>query len=433
MEDEYYEVDLRDYLHVLWQEKWVVIATFIAAVVAALGVSYSLPKKYQTEIGLLILPPLSKEVGGEITGTVFSPQTYKSLALANDLIQAAIDAVYPKRERPSLEAVKGGIRVEVEQTTAKDFPGRFPLHLRVTFTGTDPVKLKELAETWAKEFKARNAELFMSRTAQSYDYIKQNFDQVDRELRAKEEERKAYEQEHPLEILQSEVGNLRVIYAKYLTESADRKQALAQARARLEALRSALSQEPQVIVLQRGLSRESLTEFLSQRLSPEELGALPDIRIEDQVLNSAYIILRTEVAQAQAEVNALEGELTFLEAELERVLETLQEKQTELIEVENTLARMDREIQVLTNSYQSLAAKLQEARIAQAETSEPIRVVETPVVPNRPIGPNKKMNVVVAGVLGLFLGILLAFFIHYIQMEPYSSEDTHDKEAKEVP
>ena len=432
MEAEYQEVDLREYLRVLWQEKWVVIVTFIAAVAAALGVSHSLPKKYQTEIGLLILPPLSTEVGGEITGTVFSPQTYKSLALANDLIQATIDAVYPKGERPSLEAVKGGIKVEVEQTTAKDFPGRFPLHLRVTFTGTDPVKLKEMAEVWAEEFKSRNAELFMSRTAQSYDYIKQNFDQVDRELRAKEEERKTYEQEHPLEILQNEVKKLREIYAKYLTKLADRKQELAQARARLEALRTALSQEPEVIVLQRGLSRESLAEFLSQRLTREELEALPEIKIEDEVLNGTYITLRTEVARAQAEVSALEDEVTFLEAELKRVSEMLQEKQRELIEVEATLARINREIQVLTDSYQRLSAKLQEARIAQAETSEPIRVVEAPVVPSRPIGPNKKMNVAIAGVLGIFLGILLAFFIHYIHTVPPPSEHTHDEEAKEI-
>jgi uncharacterized membrane protein YheB (UPF0754 family) len=31
------------------------------------------------------------------------------------------------------------------------------------------------------------------------------------------------------------------------------------------------------------------------------------------------------------------------------------------------------------------------------------------------IGPNRKMSVAVAGVLGLFVGVLLAFFIHYVK------------------
>jgi len=30
------------------------------------------------------------------------------------------------------------------------------------------------------------------------------------------------------------------------------------------------------------------------------------------------------------------------------------------------------------------------------------------------IGPNRKMSLAIAGVLGLFLGVLLAFFIHYL-------------------
>ena len=39
------------------------------------------------------------------------------------------------------------------------------------------------------------------------------------------------------------------------------------------------------------------------------------------------------------------------------------------------------------------------------------------------VGPNRKMSVAVAGVLGLFLGVLLAFFIHYVI-------NARDKDAK---
>jgi len=39
------------------------------------------------------------------------------------------------------------------------------------------------------------------------------------------------------------------------------------------------------------------------------------------------------------------------------------------------------------------------------------------------IGPNRKMSLAVAGVLGLFIGVLLAFFVHYLI-------DARDKKAK---
>ena len=142
-----YEVNLRDYFHVLWKQKWIVIVTFLVAVATALGISYSLPKTYQTETSLLILPPLATEVGGEVTGTVFSPETYKRLALSGDLLEEVIDDVYSDGGGTSASTLRNRMKVEVEQSTAKDFPGRFPLHSRVTLPVTDPEELPLLAAT----------------------------------------------------------------------------------------------------------------------------------------------------------------------------------------------------------------------------------------------------------------------------------------------
>jgi len=41
-----------------------------------------------------------------------------------------------------------------------------------------------------------------------------------------------------------------------------------------------------------------------------------------------------------------------------------------------------------------------------------LETLGTPVVSK--IGPNREMSLAVAGVLGLFCGVLLAFFIHYL-------------------
>ena len=197
------------------------------------------------------------------------------------------------------------------------------------------------------------------------------------------------------------------------------------------ALETALSQEPAYFTLERGIPTSALGEFLSEGISPRQLAALPEVKISEQVLNSTYVKLQAKLAQVQSTVKGLEEEVSYLETELQTVLSTLQERQAQLVEAQTELDRLDREIQVLRNSYTTLAAKLQEARIAQAETAEPIRVVEAPVVPTRPIGPNKKMNVAVAGVLGLFLGVLLAFFAHYLEGAP-PSQPTHGPAANEV-
>lgn len=111
---EEYEVSLADYLTVLWKEKWVVIITFLVAVATALAVSYSLPKQYQVETALLILPPLAQDVGGQVTDTVYSPETYRRLALAGDLLQEVIQKVYPQGTSLTAAALRGSTKVEVE-------------------------------------------------------------------------------------------------------------------------------------------------------------------------------------------------------------------------------------------------------------------------------------------------------------------------------
>lgn len=60
--------------------------------------------------------------------------------------------------------------------------------------------------------------------------------------------------------------------------------------------------------------------------------------------------------------------------------------------------------------------------LSQAELSdllgtdwEPLGVISPPAASTAPIGPNWMMNLAVAGVLGLFVGVLVAFFVHYMQ------------------
>jgi len=309
-----YEVNLRDYFHVLWKQKWIVIVTFLVAVATALGISYSSPKTYQTETSLLILPPLATEVGGEVTGTVFSPETYKRLALSGDLLEEVIDDVYSDGGGTSASTLRNRMKVEVEQSTAKDFPGRFPLHLRVTLTGADPEELPLLAETWARHFIERNTQLFLSRTAQSYDYVKENFDEVEQNLLAKEEERKLYQQANPEPVIQAEVTALQRVYESYSSELANKRQQLANAETRLSALRDALAQEPEYFTLERGLSREALWNFLAAEVSQEELASLPALNVQEQVLNSTYVSIRRDIAATDAEVQGLRGEVAYLES-----------------------------------------------------------------------------------------------------------------------
>ncbi len=422
-----YEVDLRDYLRVVWEGKWIILITFLVAVGTALALSYSAPKRYQAETSLLILPPLSQEVGGTVGGTVFSPETYKRLALAGDLLQTVIDKVYPNGGGLSPASLQSSMNVAIEQSTAKEFPGRFPLYLRVTFTGTNPQLLQKLAQAWAQTFTEKNAELFLSRAAQSYDYIKQNFDSVAQELAAKEKEKATYQQQNPLPVAQAKAVALQGVYKSDLDRLPQIQQQLVQAEARLSSLQTSLAQEPKFFTINRGLSNDALWTFLSTSgLTDKKLSALPSLAIQDQELNTTYIALHKEISDTKADIASLKQEAAFLKTESDKVRGQLADAEARVTTIQTTIDQFDREIKVLQATYDDLAAKLQDAKVARAGTAGPIKIIEQPILPTRAISPNKKMNVAVAGVLGLFIGVLLAFFAHFLQSD-------NDDEKKKPP
>ena len=411
-----YEVDLRDYLRVLWEGKWIILITFLVAVGTALALSSTAPRRYQAETSLLILPPLSQEVGGTVGGTVFSPETYQRLACAGDLLQTVIAKVYPNGGGPSPAGLRSSMNVTIAQSTAQNFPGRFPLYMRVTFTGTDPQLLQKLAQVWAQTFTAKNTQLFLSRIAQSYDYIKQNFDDVAKALATKEQALAAYQQQNPLPVAQAEAASLQSVYKADLDAAPQIQQQLIQAEAQLSALQASLAQEPEFFTISRGLSNDALWAFLSASgLTDKKLAALPGLTIQDQVLNTTYVALHKEISDTKANIAVLQQRAAFLKTEVDRVRGQLATAEARITTIQMAIDQFNRGIKVLQATYDGLAAKLQDAKVARAETAEPIKIIEQPILPTQAISPNKKMNVAVAGVLGLFIGILLAFFAHFLQ------------------
>ncbi len=234
----------------------------------------------------------------------------------------------------------------------------------------------------------------------------------------KEKEKATYQQNNPLSVVQAEADALQGVYKSDLGNLPQVKQQLTSTEARLSALQQALAHEPEFFTVNRGLSNDALWTFLSASgLTPKKLATLPDLTIHDQVLNSTYVALRGKISNTEADIAALKQEATYLDAEAGTVHARLIEDAARITEIQSAVDQFDREIKVLQTTYDDLAAKLQDAKVARAGTAGPIKIIEQPVLPTNAISPNKKMNVAVAGVLGLFVGVLFAFFAHFLYGE----------------
>ena len=107
-------------------------------------------------------------------------------------------------------------------------------------------------------------------------------------------------------------------------------------------------------------------------------------------------------------------EILELDASIAEISGDLADKRQQIDTAEASLQEMDRRIGLLESSYAYLSEKLQEARIALAESPDPIRVIDEPLIPTLPIAPKNMKNIAIAGFLGLIVGTLFAFFVDYL-------------------
>jgi len=67
--------------------------------------------------------------------------------------------------------------------------------------------------------------------------------------------------------------------------------------------------------------------------------------------------------------------------------------------------------------------KYQEARINEVMELGDIRIIDKALAPDVPIKPNQKLNLAIGGVLGVMLGVMLVFFMEYLDNTIKTADD----------
>jgi uncharacterized protein involved in exopolysaccharide biosynthesis len=112
-------------------------------------------------------------------------------------------------------------------------------------------------------------------------------------------------------------------------------------------------------------------------------------------------------------VRALQSKATEINArltELEPEILALQERYEQ---ASNEANRLSRARDLAQETYLTLARKLEEARIGAQEANGTLYLASYAAVPARPVAPRRLFNTAVAGMLGLMIGVLLAFAIEF--------------------
>jgi uncharacterized protein involved in exopolysaccharide biosynthesis len=78
-------------------------------------------------------------------------------------------------------------------------------------------------------------------------------------------------------------------------------------------------------------------------------------------------------------------------------------------------ARLMRALKIQETLHAMLASQYEQAQLAEARDTPTVQVLDRAKPPTRKIRPSIRLNMMVAGAVALFLGILLAFFLEYLE------------------
>jgi tyrosine-protein kinase Etk/Wzc len=151
---------------------------------------------------------------------------------------------------------------------------------------------------------------------------------------------------------------------------------------------------------------------------------LADLEIRRAMMGKRFTERHQSILMLDSEIRGIKGKLV---EEVEPTVRALKEQESVLAnlvsryetglksipETEVALAGLLRNSLVNEDLYSRLLQRHEEARIVEASEIGGAAVIDPAIAPRTPVRPTTKRNTVLGGILGLAVGIALAFFLEY--------------------
>lgn len=447
MEEE--EVELGDYLGVLWRRRYLVVLVTLACALAAFAVSKVMPEVYQATATLVLLPP---RFSTELRAAPLSVEAYQSMAKSDYIVDKV------RRELARKNIIRPGEEIGTVLTARARAGSNQPL-IDLVVEADSPQKAEAIANTWAEVFVAESSTLIgrvkkgsleliekeypaaRQRLMEAEARLKETEDSYDRQIKAAEDAWDAkitdFRAEWKIESLKKQLASYEQELIGSIEKLHQAQMDIKRTKDTLEELRKEIKGHPQFITLSRSISDDALWDRAVDGLSSEAAKQLETLRLKSEQLNPVYHSLLQRLADTQVAYEALLPQEKYLQEQIaarrkevegltrlilskELELEKLKrEKETALAllrrERDFRVSELKREVESLRGTYSTLAQKYEVARLAKAEEDPDVKVWGYAVAPKSPIRTRTMLNTAVALVTGLMLSVMLAFLLEYLQ------------------
>ncbi len=196
--------------------------------------------------------------------------------------------------------------------------------------------------------------------------------------------------------------------------------------AQLKSAKEQLNNTSKKLVTKKSILEDSLLSDMIKESSNSTTKDIADIEMENEEINPAYITLIESINEYEIDLNKVKQEKENITYSYKKIKEILSDKidivkqdveslQVELAEKEHQEKLILRNVNLAQSIYDSFLEKYEATRVAEStEIGESsINIVSKAITPEKPVAPNKKLNLAIAGVLGVMIGVFVVFFRQY--------------------
>ena len=372
------EIDLLDYLSVLFEKRWLLIRNLLIGCVVAALISIVLPRKY-TSVATILPPGDSQrwDFQNSLSELSISPFLMPSISSTSDLFVEILQS------RTVGEAVlkRTYSCKEKKQTLLKIYKSKsIEQSLSLLKRSTTTVASEQGIITIKVEMPARQLAADVANA-----YVEE-LDRVNKEKNI------------------SQAKNSRLYIEEQLQQTGDKLKEASQNLADFQETNKAISIEEQTKT-----TIEYAGELKGQILAKQiELGTLRMTMKED---NPRIIMVEREIEEMQTRYNEIQyGKDESLQDQKEFYIPI-----AELPEVGRQLAELIREVKVQETVWELLNQQYYQAKIQEARDTPTVQQLDYAETPEYRSSPKRKLIVIVGGLLGLVFSVFWIFGAEYMR------------------
>jgi polysaccharide chain length determinant protein (PEP-CTERM system associated) len=475
------------FLNLFWRHRWLVIAPLVLCILVALIVSSSLADRFQSDMLIQIIPQRVPDSYVRSTVTIRTEdrldvvsQQVTSRTQLEQMIRE-FDLFPRERARLPMETVVDAMRANISVELVRSARNEPVDAFHVKFTYGDPDVATKVTQRLGTLYIDRNFRDRGALAQATNEFMKVQLQESAARLQEQEAKVARFREQHAGRLPYQLESNMQAIQgaasqrqALVTSTASDRDRKIMLERLYNDALANPASTHVTTpppmtadptrdAAAQAGLSKSQQLERaqatlaqLSLRLKPEHPDVVRTKRTISElekaaaaeasavtpataaaapapVITTDDTTRRDRLQQMRAEIESLNRQIAFKEAEEQKVSASIRDYQGRIEaipSVESAWASLTRDYDTLQIAYRALLTKSQDAKMAadleHDQIGEQFRILDPARVPVRPIGPNRLQINAIGLAVGLALGLGCLLFLELRDSSFRTESDVHE-------